>query len=162
MPRRRAPTVRGAHHARHESPLFRELMRTHQAVGSTFVRCVGEPAGRLALMPLLAAFPGRFGTNELARRLGVDPAAITRQLKELEAEGLVTRSAHSTDRRRTTVALTRAGMEVSRGIHGYGRAYEQALAAEVSKRDVESAIRVLQAMRRVVLRSVNQDEDDEP
>ncbi len=164
MPRRKAPTVPGTrtHHAGNESHLFRELMRTHQAVLGAFTRCVGAPSGRIGLLRLLAIGRDEFGTKELARRLGVDPAGITRQLKEMEAEGLVTRTPHATDRRRTVVKLTRAGIESFRMLHEYGHAYERRLAAEVSKKDITTALRVLQAMREVVLRSVSMGEEDVP
>jgi DNA-binding MarR family transcriptional regulator len=50
--------------------------------------------------------------TDLQRRLGVDPAAITRQVRQLEAEGLVTRRTDPVDRRVTRVALTAAGRQL--------------------------------------------------
>jgi DNA-binding MarR family transcriptional regulator len=162
MKKRPAPALPGTRHTGDETHIFRDLFRTHQAVSSAFTRCVGAPASRIALLRLLAVGQGRLGTNELARRLGVDAAGITRQLKELEAEELVARGAHATDGRRTTVTLTAAGLKWFREIHEHGHAYERELRAEVSEKDIETARRVLDAMRRVVLRSMNMDEEDVP
>jgi DNA-binding MarR family transcriptional regulator len=162
MPKHAVEAIPGTRHTGDENHLFRELMRTHSAVVFTYARCMGAPASRIGLMRLLAIAPSQLGTSDLARRLGVDPAAVTRQLKALEAEGLVARGRHRTDGRRTTVKLTRAGLEAFREIHDQGHAYERALAAEVTRKDVDTAVRVLQAMRKVVLRSVNQDEEAVP
>jgi DNA-binding MarR family transcriptional regulator len=159
------PTIHpppGAHHARDESHLLREVMRTYSALVLSYARCTGGTASRIGLMRLLAVVPSPLGTNDLARRLGIDPAAVTRQLKDLEAEGWVTRRAHPGDGRRTVVKLTKAGRQAFRRMHDQGHAYERALAAEVSQEDVESALRVLRAMQRVVLRSVSDDEQDLP
>jgi DNA-binding MarR family transcriptional regulator len=162
MKKRSEQVIPGTSHGGDENHIFRDLFRTHQAVSNAFTRCVGAPASRIGLLRLLAVGQGQLGTNQLARRLNVDAAGVTRQLKEMEAAGLVTRSPHATDGRRTIVKLTRPGLEALRAIHDRGHGYERALAAEVSKKDIAAALRVLQAMRQVVLRSVNMDEEDLP
>ncbi len=163
MSKRHHLEIPGTQHTGTETHLVREIMRAHQAVVTTVGRSVGAPASRLGLMRLLALGQGRLGTTELARRLGVHPAAVTRQLGALEAEGLASRHAHPGDGRRTTVKLTRAGVEAFRVIHDRGHAFERELAAQVTRREVEIAQRVLQALRRVVLRAANhQEEEDEP
>jgi DNA-binding MarR family transcriptional regulator len=162
MSRRPEQVIPGTSHTGDESHIFRDLFRTHQAVSNAFTRCVGAPASRIGLLRLLAVRQGQLGTNQLARRLNVDAAGVTRQVKEMEAAGLVTRTPHATDGRRTVVQLTRSGLEAFRAIHDHGHGYERALAAEVSKRDIATARRVLRAMREVVLRSVNMDEEDLP
>ncbi len=162
MPKRTAPEIPGTHHTGHETHLVREVMRTHQAVVTTFARSVGAPASRLGLLRLLAVAQGRLGTTELARRLGVHPAAVTRQLNDLEAEGLLTRRSDPRDGRRTVVKLTRAGADAFRTIHDRGHAFERQLAREVTGHEVETALRVLQALRRIGLRAAHQPEEEEP
>ena len=162
MKKRPARALPAPRHSGDENHLFRDLFRTHQAVSSVFTRCVGAPASRIGLLRLLAVGQGELGTNELARRLNLDAGGITRHLKEMEAEGLVTRSPHATDGRRTTVDLTRSGREAFGAIHDHGHGYERALEAEVGRKDIEAARRVLEAMRRIVLRSVNMNEEDLP
>jgi len=162
MPRRISLQLPVTHHTGRETHLVREVMRAHQAIVATFAISVGAPASRLDLLRLLAVARGRLGTNALARRLGVDPASVTRQLNALEAEGLVARGAHATDGRRRAVALTRAGVKAFRALHERGHAFERALAGQVTEREFQAALRVLQALRRIVLRAANREEEEEP
>ncbi len=162
MKKAQEQVVPGARDAGDEDHIFRDLFRTHQAVSNAFTRWVGAPASRIGLLHLLAVGQGQLGTNQLARRLNVDAAAVTRQLKEMEAKGLVTRTPHASDGRRSIVKLTPSGREAFRAIHGHGHRFERELEGEVSRSDIEAARRGLGAMRRVVLRIVNMEEEDEP
>ena len=54
---------------------------------------------------------GELSQAELQRRLDVDGAAVTRQVKQLEAEGLLSRRADPADNRFTLVTLTPEGKE---------------------------------------------------
>jgi hypothetical protein len=57
-------------------------MRTRQAALNVFSHQVGMPAARLALMRLLAiCHPEAVGIMWIARQLGIDAAAVTRQVK---------------------------------------------------------------------------------
>ncbi len=152
--------IPGTTHAGDENHVFRDLFRTYQAVANAFTRCMGAPASRIGLLRMPAVGQGRLGTRQLARRLNVDAAAVTRQLKELEAEGLVIRRPHETDGRRTVVMLTRSGLAAFRAIHDQGHRFERALEAEVGPKDIQAARRVLEGMRRVVLHAVNMEEDE--
>ncbi|MDA8200710.1 MAG: MarR family transcriptional regulator [Thermaerobacter sp.] len=49
--------------------------------------------------------------GELARRLGIQAASLTRVLGRLESQGLVTRSTGQGDRRTVVVSLTQSGHE---------------------------------------------------
>jgi DNA-binding MarR family transcriptional regulator len=61
--------------------------------------------------PLLAALDrlGAMGVGQLAQALGVSQPGVTRLLARLEADGLVGTEPGADDRRRRTVALTKAG-----------------------------------------------------
>jgi DNA-binding MarR family transcriptional regulator len=68
-----------------------------------------EPAGAAGTPPSLSQ-------KRLVERLGVDPGALTRQLKQLEGMGWIARSTDARDNRLTNVALTdegRGAVEVS-------------------------------------------------
>ena len=70
------------HHEGDESHLLKEIMRTHQALLNVFSREVGMPAARLSLMRLLAiCHHEKLGVMQIARRLGIDAAAVTRQVQ---------------------------------------------------------------------------------
>lgn len=135
-------------HSGDELHLFREIMRSHQAVTHAFTRAVGMPGSRLVLLRLLATSePAEPGVLQIARCLGVDPAAITRQVQEMEAGGLVARRADPLDRRRSLVRLTDAGRESFGRLHERAHAFERDLTASLSPEDLATAARVLAHVR---------------
>lgn len=139
------------HHTGDEPHLLREIMRTHQAVLNVFSRQVGMPAARLALMRLLAfRHPEAVGIMEVARQLGINAAAVTRQVKGMEGEGLVERSADARDGRRSYVSLTADGLRIFEQLHERVHSFEQALSTAVSAEDMAAAIRVLVQLRAAV------------
>ena len=84
-------------HRGDEPHLLREVFRTYQVLMSGFARKTGMPASRFALMRLLALAERDLGVTDLARHLGIDSAAVTRQVQELERERLVGRRVDSRD-----------------------------------------------------------------
>src|SRR5512137_617214 len=84
-------------HRGDEPHLLREILRTYQVLMAGFARKTGMPASRFALMRLLALSEGDVGVTDLARQLGINTAAVTRQVQELERERLITRRADSRD-----------------------------------------------------------------
>lgn len=91
-------------------------------------------------------------TNEwsqaaLVQQLGIDAAAVTRQVKQLEEEGLVQRRADPDDNRYTLVSLTPAGRAlVEQLVHV--REELEALSLEgIAPEDVAAARRALTRIR---------------
>ena len=135
-------------HEGDEEHFLREVLHAYQAVVSVFARQVGMPAARLTLMRLLATYaPDEPGVVEIARRLGVNPAAVTRQVAALEMEGLVARRQDSSDGRRTQVRLTTKGRRLIRQIHERAHEFERSLSSTVSAEDIATAARVLTSVR---------------
>jgi DNA-binding MarR family transcriptional regulator len=131
-------------HTGKEPHLIREIMRTHQAAINVFSRQVGMPAARLTLMRLLAiCHPEAVGIMELARQLGVNAAAVTRQVKDMESERLVERCADAKDGRRSYINLTADGLRIFQELHERAHAFEQALCTAVSAEDMAATVRVL-------------------
>ncbi|CAM5538694.1 MarR family winged helix-turn-helix transcriptional regulator [Streptomyces canus] len=60
---------------------------------------------------VLAGAPYRMGPSDLAKRLGLTPAAMTHRIDRMLAEGLVTRERDETNRVRVIVELTAEGRE---------------------------------------------------
>ncbi len=81
-----------------------------RAARTVFQRRVGISEARLHVLGTLFLF-GELSQAELQRRLDVDGAAVTRQVKQLEAEGLLSRRANPADNRFTLVTLTPEGKE---------------------------------------------------
>jgi DNA-binding MarR family transcriptional regulator len=136
------------HHAGDEPHLLREIMRTQQAVLSVFSRQVGMPAARLVLMRLLAScHPEAVGIMWIARQLGINAAAVTRQVKAMESERLVERCADARDGRRSQVKLTADGLRIFQQVHERAHTFERALSTTISAEDMAATVRVLVHLR---------------
>ncbi len=132
----------------HRPHLLQEVMRTSQVLLAVFSRQVGMPASRLALLRLLAiAGEQGLGVMRIAREMGVNAAAITRAVKDLERAGLVIVKPDATDARRKTARLTGAGLRTFERLHDRGHEFESALAGDVSEQDVATTVRVLARLR---------------
>jgi DNA-binding MarR family transcriptional regulator len=73
---------------------------------------IGMSFGRIKAIRRIAARPMPMG--ELATTLGIDPPYMTIVVDDLQAQGLVERRPHPTDRRAKLVVATRKGKDVAR------------------------------------------------
>lgn len=92
----------------HQVAFMQQLGRSYRALVAGFETHTGHTMARWRVMVLLDA-RGEMSQKLLARQLGIDPAALTRQLKALERDGWVERHNDVQDARLTNVALTDAG-----------------------------------------------------
>lgn len=88
--------------------ILHHLSHTYHEIAAAFERHMGMSRARWAVLNRLSR-EGSVTQARLAQVLDVDAAAITRQVKQLEAEALVTRWAAPEDNRFTMVALTAEG-----------------------------------------------------
>ena len=144
-----------------EPHLLREIIRTYQVLMAGFSRHMGMPASRFVLMRLLANAPQGAGVMDLSRLLGVNAAGVTRQIKEMEAEGLVLRHGDPKDGRRSYVQLSPAGWAVFEKIHKQGHEMEEALASVIGADDMRKAAEVLSTMR-LIIESLMASERNQP
>lgn len=106
--------------------ILRQFGRTYRAFMSAFEARVGHPLPRWRILLALHdnerraprpadceqasdGAPPSLSQKRLVERLGVDPGALTRQLKQLESMGLIARSTDARDNRLTNVVLTDEG-----------------------------------------------------
>jgi len=134
-------------HSGGESHLLREIVRTHQVLMATFSREVGIPSARLGLMRLLAVEGPDLGVMDLARKLGVNAAAVTRQVHDLERDGLVERTADARDGRRSHITLTRKGAVLFSEFHDRSHELEAELAGLFNPDDLATAVSTLARLR---------------
>ncbi len=138
------------HRGRDEPHLLREIVRTHQVFMAVFSRRVGMPSSRLAILRLLAVSDEDVGVMDLARRLGVNAAAVTRRVKEMESGGLIRRRSDPTDGRRSPVRLSPKGLRLFEALHERGHELERALSSVVSNDEMAHAATVLMKVRGVM------------
>jgi MarR family transcriptional regulator, organic hydroperoxide resistance regulator len=96
--------------------ILHQFGRTYRAFMSAFEAQVGHPMPRWRIMLALHEQDGESSQKRLVEKLRVDPGALTRQLKSLEALGWIERSMDARDNRVTNVRLTedgRAAIEAS-------------------------------------------------
>lgn len=105
------------------------------------------PASRFALVRLLVNTDEKVGVMDLARQLGINAAAVTRQVQEMEAEGLVRRRSDPRDGRRSYVRLSPKGFRLFETIHDRGHELERALSAVISADEMAAATAVLAKLR---------------
>lgn len=137
-------------HKGDEPHLLREIVRTYQALMSGFSRATGMPASRFSLVRLLAVGDAQTGVMDLARQLGVNASAVTRQIQELEEEGLVTRRADPKDGRRSYVSLSAKGRKAFAEIHTRTHELERSLSSVLSDEEMAKAAEVLARLRTFV------------
>jgi DNA-binding MarR family transcriptional regulator len=92
--------------------VVQQFGRTYRAFASAFEAYVGQPMARWRILLALSEPEEGWSQKRLVERLKIDPGALTRQLKALEALGWVARSADARDNRITNVELTREGQAV--------------------------------------------------
>ncbi len=141
------PHAKDLHHRGDEPHLLRDIMRTHQVLMAGFARGCGVPPSRFALMRLLVNAEGELGVMELARQLGVNAAAVTRQVQEMESEGLVLRRPDPGDRRRHYLRLSKSGLRLFGRIHDRTHALERRLSAVITAEEMATATHTLAKLR---------------
>lgn len=151
-------------HRGDEPHLLREVFRTYQALTAGFARRTGMPAARFALMRLLAAAAADVGTTDLARQLEINPAAVTRQVQDLERERLVRRRPDPRDGRRSCVRLSPQGRKLFEAIHARTHELERSLTSVLGAEEMRSAAIVLGKLRAFVegLRKENAGDENSP
>ena len=136
----------------HPGPhLFQDIVRTHQALIGAFSLEVGMPAARMGVLRQLQDVEdGSMGVVDLARALGVTPAVVTRQVQELEAEGLLRRRSASRDRRRTQIHITARGRRAFERLHERAHELQTRVLDGLSKEEIATASHVLSSLRAAI------------
>ncbi len=137
-------------HRGDEPHLLRDVMRTHQVLMAGFARGCGVPPGRFALMRLLVNAERDLGVMDLARQLGVNAAAVTRQVQDMESEGLVLRRPDPGDRRRHSLRHSKSGLRLFGRIHDRTHALERRLSAVITAEEMAAATQTLAKLRAFV------------
>lgn len=137
-------------HEGNELHLLREIVRTHQVLMTAFSRAMGMPASRFALMRVIATAESEMGVMDLAAQLGVDAAAVTRLVKEMESDGLVRRHADARDGRRNYISLSPKGEKLFRHLHGRSHELERMLVTRIGADEMTATAQVLFRLREFV------------
>ena len=138
-----------------ESLLF-SLAVTGHVLRAAFESFVGVPMLRGRLLGDMYA-QGEVSQADLQRHLEVDGATVTRQVKQMEAEGLLQRRADPQDNRFTLVELTPAGEAAVESLINRGLEFQQLAIRSIEKDQLAAAVAVLAQMRCNLQALVNGD-----
>lgn len=82
-------------------------MHVNKHIATRFEQCAGISPNRLELLCKLTG--GQISQSDLQKAVSIDPAAVTRHVQQLEAEGILLRIRCESDNRITLVQLTEEG-----------------------------------------------------
>ena len=154
MPSTRRKQVKAVRTGSYDHPgphLFQEIVRSHQALIGNFSLEVGMSSARMGVLRQLdQAEDGSMGVVDLARALGVTPAVVTRQVQELEAEGLLRRRNASRDRRRHQLHLTPRGRRAFAELHERAHELQARVLDGLTDEEIGTACHVLASLRAAI------------
>lgn len=84
-------------------------MHLNKHIATRFEQCAGVSPNRLELLCKLTG--GQISQTDLQKAVSIDPAAVTRHVQQLEAEGILLRTRSEKDNRITLVQLTEEGKD---------------------------------------------------
>ncbi|AXE30041.1 MarR family transcriptional regulator [Chromobacterium phragmitis] len=125
--------------------LLQQLGRSNRAMYGAFEGQVGQALPRWRVLKALEEL-GTASQKRLACHLQMDPGALTRQLKPLEAEKLVRRNADPADNRQTLVTLDAAGEALLREAAPQRQAFFDQALSGIDAESLETAMRVLRQL----------------
>lgn len=133
-----------------ELPAFKvvqQLGRTYRAMLSSFDASMGLPLPRWRV--LLALYQqGQLSQKQLAEHLGMDPAALTRQVKAMQNLGLIARHNDERDNRLTNVVLTSDGTRLVEQALPKRMQFFGTLVSDLSADEVETLSRLLDILEK--------------
>jgi len=126
--------------------LLQQITRTYYELLPAFEQHMGVTRARWHLLKQLF-YNDSLSQAALQRRAGVDGAAITRQMKQLEQAGLVARRADPEDNRFTLVSLTPHGRRLVAELLERRALFEAQAMAGIAPDDIEITQRCLGRIR---------------
>jgi DNA-binding MarR family transcriptional regulator len=106
----------------------------------------GLPLTTAALILLSGLSNKPMRPTELAAFVGIRPATLTRQLKELEAKGLIERTTDGDDGRACILRLTELGNDVLGTVTEMKRSALRGVLEEMSYEDIQKMIHTLERL----------------
>ena len=138
-------------HSGDESHLILEILNTSKALLSAFSHGTGIPVSQMVFMRILAGVGHEgVGVLDIARMMGVNGAAVTRKVKQMEQRGLVLRRSDRHDGRKSYIRLSAKGRRQFQEVHQRLHAFEDFLGTSLGKEEIETTKRVLSHLRTVL------------
>lgn len=137
------------HELTREQELINSFIKTdriHRAVVEQQVKTLGIHRSQHMMLMHLSCAEDAPTQAELARDLGISPAAVTVSLQKLEKAGLVERS-YGGDERAKNIRLTDAGLAIVRKTEKMFRKIDTAMCAGFSEEQLETFLAAFKVMQ---------------
>lgn len=128
-----------------DSTVFQWLAKTYHAATTSFEASTEVTVARWRLLFLIDRQKS-CTQKRLISEIRVDPGSITRQLKTLEADGLICREDDPDDNRLTRVSLTAEGRAYVRQVYDRRATFLAQMLDGISERDTQTLVRCLERM----------------
>ncbi|MGG4107504.1 MarR family transcriptional regulator [Paenibacillus sp. FSL W8-0187] len=128
----------------HTEDLLYLLMHLNKHIATRFERCAGVSPNRLELLCKLTG--GQISQSDLQKAVSIDPAAVTRHVQQLEAEGMLLRTRCENDNRITLVQLTEEGKRKVATFRAEKDRFMEALQADLTESERLAFVQVLQKL----------------
>lgn len=115
------------------------------AIANAYFMNFGLTIPEWRVMAVLAANPG-LSAAEVTARTAMDKVAVSRAVASMIAAGRLHRTTAPADRRRTHLALTRAGQSVYARVVPLALSYERSLIASLTKSDRVTLDRLMRVL----------------
>lgn len=119
-------------------------MHVNKHIATRFERCAGVSPNRLELLCKLTG--GQISQSDLQKAVSIDPAAVTRHVQQLEAEGILLRTRSESDNRITLVQLTEEGQSKVARFKAEKERFLEELQADLTESE---RIGLIQALRKL-------------
>ena len=129
-----------------EETLLQQITRTYYELLPAFEQHMGQTRARWHLLKQLI-HEDQISQSALQQRAGVDGAAVTRQMKQLEEAGVVARRADPRDNRFTLVSLTPKGRLLAARLMEQRAVFEAQAMAGISQDEILTTQRCLSRIR---------------
>jgi len=129
-----------------EDTLFQQLAYACSESRQSFDQYIGMRQTQRQLLRLLSQ-KCEVSHATLQQQLAVDGATITRLVKQLESEGVLSRRFDPQDNRYTLVSLTASGQQIATGLSAAHRLFQTRLLAGITREEQEIMIRALERLR---------------
>jgi len=134
-------------HRAEEDHIFELLQALNKGIGPKFERCAGISPSRLRLLHELFQVD-EISQISLQKAVDIDAAAITRHLRGLEEDGVITRRNNPADNRVTLVSLTDKGREK---IVSYRQEKNQFISSLLTDFDAQDRASLIDLLTRIQL-----------
>lgn len=129
-----------------EEQILNLLIGLTNKISPKFERCTGISSTRLAILQILCEY-NEINQSKLQKYINIDSAAITRHLKQLEADGMVTRHRNPNDNRETFVLLSEEGHRRIEGYKSEKRNFIQQILEGFSEEEIQVLTDFLKRMQ---------------